>query len=107
MLNIISRSVYQLNPTGPKKVVSNLIAGLKQALTERTKLLIIGAHQGGGTDGLEEVIGFARSLNPRIKVVGYSACKLDGLLIDSMISKSEEGSIPKMVLEVQQVMLTT
>ncbi len=31
MLNIISRSVYQLNPTGPKKVVSNLIAGLKKA----------------------------------------------------------------------------
>lgn len=30
MLNIISRSVYQLNPTGPKKVVSNLIKGLKR-----------------------------------------------------------------------------
>lgn len=31
MLNIISRSIYQLNPTGPKKVVQNLILGLKKS----------------------------------------------------------------------------
>lgn len=30
MLNIISRSIYQFNPTGPKKVVQNLILGLKK-----------------------------------------------------------------------------
>jgi hypothetical protein len=29
MLNIISRSIYQLNPAGPKKVVQNLIRGLR------------------------------------------------------------------------------
>ncbi len=30
MLNIVSRSVYQIHPTGPKKVVDNLIKGLKE-----------------------------------------------------------------------------
>lgn len=78
---------------------------VKGALTHNTKLLIIGAHQSGGTDGLEELIGHARALNPGIRVVGYSVCKLDGLIIDLIINKSEEGSIAMMLAEVQQVIL--
>lgn len=31
MLNIISQSIYQLNPSGPRKVVRNLIKGLREA----------------------------------------------------------------------------
>ncbi len=85
---------------GVDYILSTQTKSLKDQLTAKTRLLVVGSDRGSVTEELSQLVARARELNPNVRVVVYSAFEMPELNPADTIIKGTELAAERFVMEV-------